>query len=55
MGRQALALLRQLDAACASADDLEAAAIESGPKIRPQLGARQRPAARRDAGLVDRG
>jgi transposase len=29
MGRQALALLRQLDAACASADDLEAAAIES--------------------------
>jgi transposase len=29
MGRQALALLRQLDAACASADDLEAAAIAS--------------------------
>jgi transposase len=29
MGRQALALLRQLDAACASADDLEAAATES--------------------------
>jgi len=29
MGRQALALLRQLDAACASADDLEHAAIES--------------------------
>jgi transposase len=29
MGRQALALLRQLDAACASADDLEQAAIES--------------------------
>ncbi len=29
MGRQALALLRQLDAACASADDLEAAAVES--------------------------
>ena len=29
MGRQALALLRQLDAACASADDLEDAAIES--------------------------
>jgi transposase len=29
MGRQALALLRQLDAACASAGDLEAAAIES--------------------------
>jgi hypothetical protein len=29
MGRQALALLRQLDAACASADDLERAAIES--------------------------
>jgi transposase len=29
MGRQSLALLRQLDAACASADDLEAAAIES--------------------------
>jgi Transposase/Transposase IS116/IS110/IS902 family len=29
MGRQALALLRQLDAACASADDLEAAAIGS--------------------------
>jgi transposase len=29
MGRQALALLRQLGAACASADDLEAAAIES--------------------------
>ena len=29
MGRQAVALLRQLDAACASADDLEAAAIES--------------------------
>jgi transposase len=29
MGRQALALLRQLDAACTSADDLEAAAIES--------------------------
>ena len=29
MGQQALALLRQLDAACASADDLEAAAIES--------------------------
>ena len=29
MGRQALALLRQLDAACASADDLEQAAIAS--------------------------
>jgi transposase len=29
MGQQALALLRQLDAACASAGDLEAAAIES--------------------------
>jgi len=29
MGRQAVALLRQLDAACASADDLEQAAIES--------------------------
>jgi hypothetical protein len=29
MGRQALALLRQLDAACASADDLEQATIES--------------------------
>ena len=29
MGRQALALLRQLDAACASAGDLEQAAIES--------------------------
>jgi transposase len=29
MGRQTLALLRQLDAACASADDLERAAIES--------------------------
>jgi Transposase/Transposase IS116/IS110/IS902 family len=29
MGRQALALLRQLDAACTSADDLEAAAVES--------------------------
>jgi transposase len=29
MGRQTLALLRQLDAACASADDLEQAAIES--------------------------
>jgi transposase len=29
MGRQALALLRQLDAACQSADDLEAAATES--------------------------
>src|SRR5271165_685478 len=29
MGRQALALLRQLDAACASADDLEAAATGS--------------------------
>jgi transposase len=29
MGRQALALLRQLDAACASAGDLEAAAAES--------------------------
>lgn len=29
MGRQALALLRQLDAACASADDLEQAAIET--------------------------
>jgi hypothetical protein len=29
MGRQAVALLRQLDAACASADDLEATAIES--------------------------
>ncbi|HEX5299749.1 MAG TPA: IS110 family transposase, partial [Streptosporangiaceae bacterium] len=29
MGRQTLALLRQLDAACASADDLEAAAAES--------------------------
>jgi transposase len=29
MGRQSLALLRQLDAACTSADDLEAAAIES--------------------------
>jgi transposase len=29
MGRQALALLRQLDAACQSADDLEAAAVDS--------------------------
>ena len=29
MGRQSLALVRQLDAACTSADDLEAAAIES--------------------------
>jgi hypothetical protein len=29
MGRQALALLRQLDAACASADDLEQATVES--------------------------
>ena len=29
MGRQTLALLRQLDAACASADDLEQAAAES--------------------------
>jgi len=29
MGRQALALLRQLDAACAAADDLERAAVES--------------------------
>ena len=29
MGRQALALLRQLDAACQSADDLQAAAEES--------------------------
>jgi hypothetical protein len=29
MGRRALALLRQLDAACASADDLEQAAIEA--------------------------
>jgi transposase len=29
MGRQALALLRQLDAACAAADDLEQAAVES--------------------------
>jgi transposase len=29
MGRQALALLRQLDAACASADDLEQATTES--------------------------
>ncbi len=29
MGRQSLALLRQLDAACASADDLEQAATES--------------------------
>jgi transposase len=29
MGKQALALLRQLDAACASADDLEQAAVES--------------------------
>jgi hypothetical protein len=29
MGRQSLALLRQLDAACASADDLETAATES--------------------------
>jgi transposase len=29
MGRQALALLRQLDAACAAADDLEQAVIES--------------------------
>ncbi len=29
MGRQTLALLRQLDAACAAADDLEQAAIES--------------------------
>jgi transposase len=29
MGRQSLALLRQLDAACASADDLEQAAVES--------------------------
>src|SRR6202008_3089133 len=29
MGRQALALLRQLDAACTSASDLEQAAVES--------------------------
>jgi hypothetical protein len=29
MGRQTLALLRQLDAACASAEDLEAAAVEA--------------------------
>jgi transposase len=29
MGRQSLALLRQLDAACTSADDLEQAAVES--------------------------
>jgi transposase len=29
MGRQTLALLRQLDAACAAADDLERAAVES--------------------------
>ncbi len=29
MGRQAIALLRQLDAACTSADDLTAAAVES--------------------------
>ena len=29
MGRQAMALLRQLDAACAAADDLEQAAVES--------------------------
>jgi transposase len=29
MGRQALALLRQLDAACAAADDLEQATVES--------------------------
>jgi transposase len=29
MGRQSLALLRQLDAACTSADDLERAAVES--------------------------
>lgn len=29
MGRQALALLRHLDAACASADDLEQAAVSS--------------------------
>ena len=29
LGRQSLALLRQLDAACASASDLEAAAVES--------------------------
>jgi Transposase/Transposase IS116/IS110/IS902 family len=29
MGRQTLALLRQLDAACASADDLEQAAVQS--------------------------
>jgi transposase len=29
MGRQAIALLRQLDAACTSADELEAAAVES--------------------------
>jgi transposase len=29
MGRQALALLRQLDAACVNADDLEQAAVES--------------------------
>jgi transposase len=29
MGRQSLALLRQLDAACASANDLEAATVES--------------------------
>lgn len=32
MGRQTLALLRQLDAACASADDLEQAAVESFSK-----------------------
>jgi transposase len=29
MGRQSLALLRQLDAACASAEDLAAAAVEA--------------------------
>jgi hypothetical protein len=29
MGRQALALLRQVDAACAAASDLEQAVIES--------------------------
>ena len=52
MSRQALALLRQLEAACAAADDLEAAAIESSnqhpdagittsfPSIGPLTGAR---------------
>jgi hypothetical protein len=44
VGRQALALLGQLDAACAAAEDLERAAAESESKIGAWPGTRQHPA-----------